>query len=174
MTTSEILSRLEGVKGRDGQWIARCPAHSDKKQSLSISEGKGGKTVLHCHAGCGVESIVQALGITMNDLFTEKRERKPEAKSKNRPKIVKVYSYRDETGATVLQKCRYEDKSFTWRRPDGKGGWIWKRGDIPHRLYVAGDLSKQGIAVCEGEKDADSLHALGIDAVSGENGAGPG
>ena len=174
MTTSEILSRLEGVKGRDGQWIARCPAHSDKKQSLSISEGKGGKTVLHCHAGCGVESIVQALGITMNDLFTEKRERKPEAKSKSRPKIVKVYNYRDETGATVLQKCRYEDKSFTWRRPDGKGGWIWKRGDIPHRLYVAGDLSKPGIAVCEGEKDADSLHALGIDAVSGENGAGPG
>lgn len=174
MTTNEILSRLEGVKGRDGQWIARCPAHSDKKQSLSISEAKDGRTLLHCHAGCGVESIVQALGITMNDLFTEKRERKPEARGKNRSKIVKVYNYRDETGATVLQKCRREDKSFFWSRPDGKGGWKSGRGDIPHRLYVAGDLSKQGIAVCEGEKDADSLHALGFNAVSGENGAGPG
>lgn len=30
------------------------------------------------------------------------------------------------------------------------------------------------IAVVEGEKDADNLHKLGYDAVSGEDGAGPG
>ena len=157
MDLHDILSRLQGVKGGSGQWSARCPAHDDKRQSLSISRGKDGRVLLKCHAGCSVDSICNNLGISVKDLFMEER-----------PQLVATYTY--PTGA---QKLRYSDKHFSWRHPDGKGGWEYNRKGIPHSLYVAGDLSGV-VYVAEGEKDADNLHKLGYDAVSGEDGAGPG
>ena len=158
MDLHDILSRLQGVKGGGGQWSARCPAHDDKRQSLSISQGKDGQVLLKCHTGCTVESITSALGIEVKDLF-QKQER---------PHVIATYTY--PTGA---QKLRYSDKHFSWRHPDGKGGWENNRKGVPHSLYVAGDLSGV-VYVAEGEKDADNLHKLGYDAVSGEDGAGPG
>ena len=159
MDVHDILSRLQGVKGGGGQWSARCPAHDDKRQSLSISQGKDGQVLLKCHAGCTVESITSALGIEVKDLFQHQEQR---------PHVVATYTY--PTGA---QKLRYSDKHFSWRHPDGKGGWEYNRKGVPHSLYVAGDLSGV-VCVCEGEKDCDSLHKLGYDAVTGEDGAGPG
>lgn len=158
MDVHDILARLQGVKGGGGQWSARCPAHDDKRQSLSISQGKDGQVLLKCHTGCTVESITSALGIEVKDLF-QKQER---------PHVIATYTY--PTGA---QKLRYSDKHFSWRHPDGKGGWEYNRKGVPHSLYVAGDLSGV-VYVAEGEKDADNLHKLGYDAVSGEDGAGPG
>ena len=159
MDVHDVLSRLQGVKGGGGQWSARCPAHDDKRQSLSISQGKDGQVLLKCHAGCTVESITSALGIEVKDLFQHQEQR---------PHVVATYTY--PTGA---QKLRYSDKHFSWRHPDGKGGWEYNRKGIPHSLYVAGDLSGV-VFIAEGEKDADNLHKLGYDAVSGEDGAGPG
>lgn len=159
MDVHDVLSRLQGVKGGGGQWSARCPAHDDKRQSLSISQGKDGQVLLKCHAGCTVESITSALGIEVKDLFQHQEQR---------PHVVATYTY--PTGA---QKLRYSDKHFSWRHPDGKGGWEYNRKGVPHSLYVAGDLSGV-VCACEGEKDADNLHKLGYDAVSGEDGAGPG
>ena len=159
MDVHDILKGLQGVKGGGGQWSARCPAHDDKRQSLSISQGKDGQVLLKCHAGCTVESITSALGIEVKDLFQHQEQR---------PHVVATYTY--PTGA---QKLRYSDKHFSWRHPDGKGGWEYNRKGVPHSLYVAGDLSGV-VCACEGEKDADNLHKLGYDAVSGEDGAGPG
>jgi hypothetical protein len=68
-----ILDRLRGVRGEGNQWKALCPAHADKNPSLSLREGNG-KVLLHCFAGCAVESICAALGIKISDLFTEPRE----------------------------------------------------------------------------------------------------
>ena len=161
MDVHDILQRLHGVKGGSGQWSARCPAHDDKRQSLSISQGKDGRVLLRCHAGCSVDSICANLGISVKDLFVENQP-------KERSQVVATYTY--PSGA---QKLRYSDKHFSWRHPDGKGGWEYNRKGVPHSLYVAGELSGV-VYVAEGEKDADSLHNLGYDAVSGEDGAGPG
>ena len=57
MTTQDILSRLQGVKGVHGQWTARCPAHDDQQNSLSVGEGDDGRVLLRCHAGCNVDRI---------------------------------------------------------------------------------------------------------------------
>lgn len=46
LTLYDLLGRLEGVKGRDGQYKAVCPAHSDKTPSLSVSVGNDGKILL--------------------------------------------------------------------------------------------------------------------------------
>lgn len=49
MTLEEILSRLEGVKGGNGQYSARCPAHDDHNASLSVASGENGEILLYCH-----------------------------------------------------------------------------------------------------------------------------
>ncbi len=50
-------------------WEFRCPCHEDRKASGSLAEGEEGRALLRCHAGCPVELIVAALGLTMADLF---------------------------------------------------------------------------------------------------------
>ena len=141
--------------------MARCPCHDDKKQSLSIGRGQKG-VVLKCQAGCDTRDIIARVGLKPRDLFYE--QEKPQEKRR----IVATYNY-----PGGVQKIRYSDKSFSWRQPDGKGGWIYSRKGIKPSLYLSGELS-DGIAVVEGEKDADNLHRLGWDAVSGADGAGPG
>ena len=156
----EVLQRFDGVKRSGGQYMARCPCHDDRKQSLSIGAGEKG-VVLKCQAGCDTRDILARVGLEPRDLFYEKRDA-------GRPETTAVYDY--PNGA---QKLRYPDKRFGWRRPDGRGGWIWNRQGVEHSLYIAGALAGS-VAVAEGEKDADNLHRLGFNAVSGEDGAGPG
>lgn len=49
MLITDITQKLSGVKRSQSGFIARCPAHDDGKQSLSIGES-GGKVVLSCFA----------------------------------------------------------------------------------------------------------------------------
>jgi putative DNA primase/helicase len=62
MTLAELISRLEGVRSYASYLTARCPAHDDRNASFSIRQGKDGKVLLKCFAGCGYESITAALG----------------------------------------------------------------------------------------------------------------
>lgn len=167
MTVHEILSRLQGVKGGHGQWTARCPAHDDRQNSLSVGEGRDGRVLLRCHAGCDVDRIAAALGITKSDLFPDKPQRE------GRPPVVATYRYLDDNGKLLAEKLRRADKSFTWRQPDPRHGWVYNRKGVPNRLYVGGELAG-AVFVCEGEKDVDTLHRLGYNAASGADGAGPG
>ena len=64
-----LLSRLEGVKETSsGKWKAQCPAHSDRTPSLSVTE-KSGKVLVHCYAGCAAAEIVDAVDLSLSDLF---------------------------------------------------------------------------------------------------------
>ena len=71
MNLETILARLQGVRRNGARHTARCPAHKDRSPSLSIAEGRDGRVLLNCFAGCPPESIVQALGLTMRDLFSD-------------------------------------------------------------------------------------------------------
>lgn len=180
MTIQEILSHLQGVKGGGGQYSACCPAHGDQHQSLSVSVGKDGRVLLKCHAGCTTEDIVWAMGLQMKDLFAEVKPgdvfpsyEAPAKQYKSRSPVVATYDFLDDNGQLLARKLRRADKSFTWCRPDGSGGWIYNRKGVPQRLYVAGKL-EGCVFVAEGEKDANTLHELGFDAASGADGAGPG
>lgn len=65
-----ILDRLDGVRRTgDGRAMARCPAHQDRRPSLSVSEGDDGRVLVYCFAGCGVEAIVASVGLDLADLF---------------------------------------------------------------------------------------------------------
>jgi putative DNA primase/helicase len=59
MDAESIARSLGGKKSGKG-WKAKCPAHEDKTPSLSIDE-KGGRTLVHCHAGCPQLAVLDAL-----------------------------------------------------------------------------------------------------------------
>jgi hypothetical protein len=71
-----LISRLDKVKGRNGSWTARCPAHADKGPSLAVREGEDGRVLLHCFAGCETASVLGAIGMDMTDLFPSDEKRR--------------------------------------------------------------------------------------------------
>lgn len=165
MTYDEIVSLLNGVKGK----TALCPAHPDKQRSLS-HDYKDGKILLHCHAGCSIEKITAALGISAGDLFEGK-------KGTSGMDIVAKYDYHDPEGKLIYQVVRLSPKSFRQRRPDGAGGWIWNMKDVkslPYRLpeLIKGLARGDTVFITEGEKDVDALAAMGLTATSNHGGAG--
>lgn len=70
MTADVLLSRLERVKHTGpGRWIARCPAHEDRRASLSIRELDDGRVLVHDFAGCAIEEVLRATGLNFDALF---------------------------------------------------------------------------------------------------------
>jgi len=70
MTASTLLSRLTGVR-RTGasRWIARCPAHEDRRASLCISQLEDGRVLVHCFAGCDTSDVLASVGLGFSDLY---------------------------------------------------------------------------------------------------------
>lgn len=172
MTIYDILPRLDGVKRSGGQYIAKCPAHDDQQASLSIGEGEGGRILLNCHAGCDTASIVEALGLTLQDLFPEKKERPAPVPSK----VEAEYFYLDENGAEAFKKVKLRQsdgkKSFYWLHKEG-AEWKKGRGGLATPLYGSWLLKDASLVfLVEGEKDADTLGKWGLIAVSAPDGAG--
>ena len=117
MTIEDFLSRLNGVTSVSGGFMALCPAHDDRKPSLSIKPGDDGRVLMKCFAGCSTDTILDALGLNIKDLIPNGN-----GNGKNTQKIEKTYDYADESGELVYQVVRYLPKDFKQRRPDGKGG----------------------------------------------------
>jgi hypothetical protein len=155
-----------------GTWEARCPAHDDRRPSLSVKQGT--KAVLvKCHAGCATRAVLDQLELRFADLRDEKTERL------RMPKVVATYDYIDTDGTLLFQVVRRDDKTFTQRRPDPErpGRWVWNLEGVPRVLYrlpavLAAVEARVRIFVVEGEKDADALVAAGEVATTNPGGAG--
>jgi hypothetical protein len=63
MTYEDALKRLKKVRRKGKQAWACCPAHDDRRPSLSIREADtpGVGFVVYCHAGCEWQSVVKQL-----------------------------------------------------------------------------------------------------------------
>ena len=88
MNADLLISRLDGVRkgARHNSWLALCPAHNDKRPSLSIRETEDGRILLHCFAQCPVHDVLAAIGVDFDALFPQplpssKGERQPFATS---------------------------------------------------------------------------------------------
>jgi hypothetical protein len=171
MTFDGFLLRFDQRKPIAGGFQVRCPGHPDDTASLSVTEGRDGKILLHCHANCETASIVSAMGLTMTDLF-------PPRDRDGLGEPIAVYDYRDEHGELVSQALRFpakEDgkKTFLQRRPSPGGGWIWKMEGARRLCYHLDKLQgKTAVMIVEGEKDADRLWGLGLPATTNAAGAG--
>ncbi len=158
---SGILDRFSGVKPDGSGWSARCPAHDDQRASLSIGEGADGRVLLHCHAGCPVESIMSAVGLETRDLFPEK--------TGSKSNVSTTYHYYDEGGAHLFDVVRFEPKDFRQRRADG----TWSMQGVRRVLYQLPSLQGASVVyVAEGEKDVDRLRHKGLTATTNPGGAG--
>ena len=67
-----LLSKLEGVRKSGNGHVARCPAHADRSASLSVCEGRDGRALVKCFAGCELLAIVHAVGLEVADLFPQR------------------------------------------------------------------------------------------------------
>ena len=61
MTAAETIAKALGGHKTGSGWTALCPLHDDQTPSLSISAGKNGKVLVHCHAGCNQRDIFNAI-----------------------------------------------------------------------------------------------------------------
>lgn len=70
-----VIARLRELQRapvpRGPNWIARCPAHDDRRPSLTVSQGRNGRALLKCWAGCPTAAVVHALGLDWRDLFEQ-------------------------------------------------------------------------------------------------------
>ena len=67
-----LLAQLSGLRDHGGgRFTARCTAHEDESPSLSVQVDSDGTVLLHCFAGCTPVEVVNAVGMTLADLFPE-------------------------------------------------------------------------------------------------------
>lgn len=168
MTSEALIDLLHGARISGDGWIASCPAHDDRRPSLSVRAGEDGRILVKCHAGCDAEAIVQALGLSLSDLMPEREELNRKAR------ITSTYPYRAENGELLFEVVRLEPKGFRQRRPGGRGGWTWSTHGVRQVPYRLPELSASGgrrVFVVEGEKDADRLAALNLIATTNAGGA---
>lgn len=191
MQLDEFLTHLDGVKKTGPtQYMACCPVksahkHGDRAPSLSVGKGNNGSIVFYCQGGCSQESVLQALGLSMKDLFSDgdrpRQEYRPRPTSReDRGRIAAQYDYTDENGQLLARKTRWETavdgkrkKTFTWSHPAGQGFRSGRNGmAVPYRLPEL--VKAETVFLCEGEKDVDNLTAQGLAATCSPDGAGTG
>ncbi len=182
MQLSQVVAKLSGAKRSQAGFIAKCPAHEDERQSLSVGSA-GSKVLLNCFAGCPPEKIVEAMGMEWQDLFegcaphdliSQSFRRDGLAfHSPPKAKVAAVYRYTDESGELLYENVRFEPKGFSQRRYDERGQITWNLRGVRRVPYHLKELAQTRhgsyVWLCEGEKDADSLRELGFTATSFKN-----
>lgn len=150
MTSSDRISTAFGLpSSAPGTYKVRCPAHDDRKPSLSVTI-KPDKALVKCLANCPTDAVLQKVGLTLSDLFFDD-------KSGSRREMAR-YEYRNAAGELQYAKIRYESKDFRFFDSSGNPG-LNGHERILYGLPGVEAAKKDGLAVflCEGEKDADTI-----------------
>lgn len=191
MTPCELLlSKLSDAKKNGIGWSARCPAHDDRRASLSIGEADDGTALVKCHAGCDTSAVLAAIDLQLSDLFP-KDETVPKHQSKapvfksahdaikaleaKQGKRSAMWTYQNIDGEPVGVVVR-------WDRPDGKknirpvskqsDGWRSVAMTSPKPVYQLPEVVKANLViVAEGEKAADAARSIGFTATTSAGGA---
>ncbi len=109
MNCEEILERLEGVQSSGSGHIARCPAHDDRKPSLSVQE-KDDRILIKCHAGCSTQDVLKSIGCDMRDLFCHETRR-----AKSRPRKSSVQPIAESEIALMQQRLGSQERDYLCR-----------------------------------------------------------
>ena len=164
MTAERIAQQLGSAKRNGSGWLCKCPCHDDKKASLSIADGRNGKIILHCFAGCDTETKI----------IPRLKELKLWPESQTHRKPTSIHEYTDEDGVVSFEVCRYSDepKALTRHYDRGKKDYVWNAKGCTRYLYKLPEVLKaKEVFLVEGEKDADALRNLGLCATTAPFGA---
>lgn len=191
-----LLSKLPGARKSGSGWAARCPAHEDRRASLSVRQADDGTILVKCHAGCNTSAVLSAVGLQLRDLFPKNSHAKPapagngsngqpartyatandavaELERKLGPKSA-FWTYTDAAGQPVGVVVRWDLPDGKTIRPVSRSGDGWRVGAMPapRPLYRLPELTAADhIVVVEGEKCADAACKLGFAATTSAGGA---
>jgi hypothetical protein len=157
-----LLASLRVIRRRDDRAEALCPAHDDKRASLSVARGDEQPIVLHCHAGCSVDTILSALGLSMA------------AVTNGQPRLAKTYTYTDERGAPLYTVERWASpKTFRPCALDGHYRRPAPADEVLYNLPAVAKMRAEGgtVYIVEGEQDVDTLTDFGLVGTSAMSGA---
>jgi hypothetical protein len=194
-----VLARVDGVRREpDGGFVARCPAHDDQRPSLRIARGDSGGCLIHCRAGCDAASVLDAVGLTMNDLRAgDANQHHPSAMDPrartDAPAFDTASAAANAYAARLGRWSRYwtyTDASgepiglvLRWNNPDGSkrdirpvwriaGKWRQQSPQASRPLYNLSEIGgAKRVFVVEGEKCADILMSLGFAATTSSGGS---
>jgi hypothetical protein len=183
---SQSYTSVEAEQQGDGtQWMALCPFHSDTNPSLSINEDTEQWQCFGCHA---TGSLWDDNFKSPHKLDATERIKLLKQRIKNNKEheaaikggqILATYDYCDAEGKVIYQTVKLQapppkNKTFYQRRPDGDGGWINNLNGVTPLLYRLPELlaGENLVFICEGEKDVETLRALGCTATCNPMGAG--
>jgi hypothetical protein len=146
--------------------------------SMAINISKGTWFDHEANTGGGVFDLIRGQGHEQPAAWLRREglmASQPHVVHRTDSRIAKVYPYTDEGGALLFQVVRVEPKDFRQRRPDGLGGWVWNLHDTRRVPYQLPELVKAAavgemIYIPEGEKDVDSLRAIGLAATTNPGG----
>jgi archaellum biogenesis ATPase FlaH len=189
MTVDDFLSRLKNVRRCGSGWEATCPAHEDGKPSLSIGEGRDGRILLKCFAGCSAKEVVEALNLPMSALFADGGSGKVWGSGR--------WTREEADRALVLRGLRPETLTYFRVVADvGRQAWVYPLGHGRPMKYKAFESRPGGkkywnergtslgcyhLEPCrgfseawlvEGEPDVWIAHQAGVPAFSLTGGAG--
>lgn len=156
MEIEDFVAKLDGVRQLPSGISARCPAHDDHVASLSVGCGENGGVVVHCHAGCTVEAIVAAMGLTMVDL-------------QGLPHITNEHPYTHNGQILWVVERWANPKTFRCRPglPPPSERVLYNEPAINWCR-----ANHEILNVVEGERDVDNCDARGIPATTNVGGAG--
>ena len=174
MTFDDLLSRFDAVRSTGAGYSARCPIHTDRVSSLSITLAEDDRTLIHCHAGCGLDDILLDRGLTLSDLYSDDQISLPAPVAPvltSGPTQPEIFDYTDLQGTLLHQVVKGKGKQFRQRHPTSDG-WAWKASGkrVPYRWPEL--VGQSELWVVEGERDVDTLFSRGLVATCNLGGAG--
>jgi KaiC/GvpD/RAD55 family RecA-like ATPase len=149
-------ARAPKIKQRGPEWRGPCPIHGGKDDNFAVDPETG---KAFCHSACGRGWDILGLEQELTGCgFAEAKAEvfgmvgkidAPQARTK-RGEFDRAYDYADEAGELLYQVVRFRNpKTFSQRRPDGRGDWTWGLGDVrivPYRLPAV--VAAQTVFVC--------------------------
>ena len=170
MQFDEILTHFQIQKRYGDKAQARCPCHDDRQASLTITKGRR-SALIHCHAGCNFEDIIQKVGLKKQDLYFEERPPgsswRAYVEGREHKRIEAVYNYVSAiNGEYTFTKIRMQDKRMIYGvLCNGRFtyGLMGKhRKDLKSVYGNLKGLNKaiaenRPVFIPEGEKDVDTL-----------------
>lgn len=127
---ADELARRVGARRMGDHWIARCPAHDDRRPSLDFRDGDLG-VVVYCRSrGCHLDAICGAWGIRPAELFYD-RHAGPIAQAKLRDKP--------------------PGQPRWWRDPRLAALWYGLQAEVHHLDHLARQVRAQGAVAADPE-----------------------
>jgi hypothetical protein len=169
LSLARDITRVRGGDWAGSEGLIPGPGHSAKDRSMSVRDtGAGDDVVLHSFTGDDWKPVKDAM---------RREGLLPDRQPRDRPTEGAAYVYRDADSRPALRVVRKAGAKGFYQQHAGPGGeWITGLNGtdpLPYRLpELLAAHPDAPVYICEGEKDADNLAALGEVTTTNPGGAG--